>query len=76
MEMTTLTIKGYFSILLQGICDENAKFINVFVGPPGRVHDARVFRHSPIYPYVSRHTTFGDRWKLLGDSEYVCRDFP
>ena len=66
--------KGYFSILLQGICDENAKFIDVFVGPPGRVHDARLLRHSPIY--VSRHTTFGDRWKLLGDSAYVCRDFP
>ena len=53
--------------------DENAKFIDVFVGPLGRVHDARMLRHSAIY--VSRHNIFGDRWKLLGDSSHVCRDF-
>ena len=52
--------KGYFSILLQGTCDENAKFIDVIY----------------VSIYVSRHTTFGDRWKLLGDSAYVRRDFP
>ena len=41
--------KGYFSILLWVICDENVKFIDVFVGPLGRVHDARMLRHSAIY---------------------------
>ena len=42
--------EGYFSILLQEICDENAKFIDVFVGPPGRVHDARMLRQRSAGP--------------------------
>ena len=45
----------------------------MFVGPLGRVHDARMLRHSAIY--VSRHNIFGDRWKLLGDTAYACIDF-
>ena len=38
--------KGYFSILLQGICNHEGRFMDVFVGLPGRVH-ARMLRESP-----------------------------
>ena len=41
--------KGYYSVLLQGICDDRGKFIDVFVGPPGRVHDSRMLRDSHFY---------------------------
>ncbi|KAL7725264.1 hypothetical protein ACLKA6_007768 [Drosophila palustris] len=33
--------KQVHSIVLQGVCDNDGKFIDVFVGQPGRMHDAR-----------------------------------
>lgn len=41
--------KQFFSIQLQGIVNHEQKFMNVFIGYPGSVHDARVFRESPVY---------------------------
>ena len=37
--------KGFFSILLQGICDNN--IFRCFIGVSGKVHDARCLRMSP-----------------------------
>ena len=65
--------KGYYSILLQGVCDIYGQFRDVFVGAPGRVHDARLLRLSPIFSETD--TIFGDQWKLLGDSAYNSQDF-
>lgn len=41
--------KQYFSIHVQGVVDHKLKFLDVFVGYPGSVHDARVFRESGLY---------------------------
>ena len=41
--------KGHYSILLQGTCDHNGNFRDIYVGPAGRVHDARMLRCSPIF---------------------------
>ena len=41
--------KQYFSIKLQGVVDHRKKFIDVFIGYPGSVHDAIVFKESPLY---------------------------
>ena len=38
--------KGYYSILLQGICDDSGKFFSVICGYPGSIHDARMLRRS------------------------------
>jgi len=65
--------KGYFSVLLQGVCDEDGLFRSIFTGPPGRVHDARMCRLSPVF--AQRHERFGDRWKLFGDTAYISADF-
>ena len=35
--------KGWYSIILQAVCDHNYIMTNKNVGWPGRVHDARVF---------------------------------
>ncbi|XP_047518829.1 putative nuclease HARBI1 isoform X2 [Pieris napi] len=51
--------KGTHSIILQGTCDHNGKFIDVLIGRPGRAHDASVFRTSTLY---NQH--------ILGDSAY------
>ena len=68
-----LNRKGYYSILLQGVCDHEGIFRDIFVGPPGRIHDARLLRTSPLFQQVA--SCFGNHWKLLGDSAYVCNDF-
>lgn len=67
-----LNRKGYYSILLQGICDSAGKLMDVFIGIPGCVHDARMLRLSDFYGrwenQLQGHT-------LLGDSAYISRDF-
>lgn len=40
------------SIQMQGICNHRKQFIDVFIGFPGRVHDARVFRNSDIFTNI------------------------
>jgi len=34
---------------MQATVDHNMKFIDVFIGKPGSVHDAKVFKESPLY---------------------------
>ncbi|KAL4127339.1 hypothetical protein QTP88_011514 [Uroleucon formosanum] len=40
--------KKFFSIHMQAVCDHKNKIRSVFIGFPGSVHDARVFRRSPL----------------------------
>ena len=39
--------KGYHSIILQGVVDQNC-FTDVFISWPGEVHDVRVIAYSPL----------------------------
>ena len=41
--------KGFYSIILQGLVDSKYLFRDVYVGWPGKVHDSRVFKNSPLY---------------------------
>lgn len=59
------------AITLQGICDHNRKFIDVFTGVPGKVHDARVFNMSEISKKLPG--ICGNRFHILGDSAYAIR---
>ncbi|XP_039307618.1 putative nuclease HARBI1 isoform X2 [Solenopsis invicta] len=64
--------KEFYSILLQGICDHKMKFIDVFTGICGSVHDARVWRLSDIKNLIDhdRERYFPQRSHLLADSAY------
>lgn len=72
--------KGFHSILMQGLVDFRGLFMDVNIGWPGKVHDARVFANSSCYKKASNDTLFPD-WKrtignvnipllILGDPAY------
>ena len=58
--------KGFHSILLQGVCDDEMLFTDVCAGWPGSVHDARVFRRS----YVAEKIEHG----LINPDHYIVDD--
>ena len=72
--------KGWHSIILQGSVDNKGRFIDIYVGWPGRVHDARVFANSALYRRGQAKSSLPD-WKeriddvdvplvMLGDPAY------
>lgn len=63
--------KGFHSIVMQGMVDNVGRFMEVYIGWPGRVHDARVFVNSSLYKRGQDGTLFPD-WK-----ETICgEDIP
>ncbi len=68
-----LNRKLFHSIQLQAITDHLGKFIDVFVGYPGSVHDARVLRNSPVYT-GGLYPPAGKC--ILGDGGYPCLSAP
>ena len=47
--------KGWYSMLIQGLVDANYCFLDVCVGWPGSVHDARVFANSVLYNEIEHN---------------------
>jgi hypothetical protein len=63
--------KGYHSLLLQGVVDHRKKFIDVFCGEPGSMHDARLLRKSALYAQVlSNPNSIGPNKFIVGDTAY------
>ncbi|CAJ1057656.1 hypothetical protein H4Q32_000108 [Xyrichtys novacula] len=63
-QLDFLNPKLFHSIQLQAIYDHQGRFIDLFVGFPGSVHDACVLRNSP------------EGWCILGDGGYHCLGAP
>lgn len=59
-------------ITLQGICDYKKRFIDIFVGIPGKVHDARVFKMSDISNLLPDICNV-NKYHILGDGAYPIR---
>ena len=47
--------KSFHSVILQGVCDSQCCFPDVFAGWPGRAHDSRVFGRSQIGKMITDH---------------------
>ena len=65
--------KGFYSIKIQAICDNRGKFLDVFVGWPGKSHDARAFRNSSIFNKLERGDALPPDCFILGDSAYPVK---
>ena len=63
--------KGYYSIIMQAMVDHLGLFIDVYIGWPGKVHDARVFANSILYQKGMSGTLFPD-WKRNISGVDVC----
>ncbi|KAK0139039.1 Protein ALP1-like [Merluccius polli] len=68
-----LNRKLFSSIILQAVCDHQGRFVDVYVGWPGSVHDSRVLRHSPLYRQVV-YPPPGHF--ILADGGYPCLQHP
>lgn len=55
-----------------GVCDNKTRFIDIFVGMPGRMHDARVFRNSTLYIDLmnEENPLLPPRYHIIGDTAY------
>ena len=64
----------FFSAQLQVICDHDLFITDAFCGYQGSVHDARVFRNSPVCRDVeSNPVFFPDNTHILGDAAYSLK---
>ncbi|XP_033759034.1 protein ANTAGONIST OF LIKE HETEROCHROMATIN PROTEIN 1-like [Pecten maximus] len=66
--------KGNSSMQLQAVCDHEMKFIDVYTGWPGSVHDSRVFKASPLFNYLEQNGIVNDG-HILGDSAYPLQNY-
>ena len=64
--------KDFYFVILQAVCREDLRFTDIYVGWPGKVHDARVFRNSPLY--ADGHVKCGGG-HILADSAYPNIDW-
>ena len=58
--------KGWHSIILQSTVDHAGRFMDVYVGWTGRVHDARVFSNSTLYHKGQSNSLFPSVRESIG----------
>ena len=56
---------GFYSILMQAVVDSQGRFIDVNIGWPGKVHDARVHANSTFYNKVSSGTLLPNWTRII-----------
>jgi len=60
-----------YSIIVQGTCDNNKPFRDVFVGQPGSVEDSRTFSRSPLSVNLFAEEFLHEDEHELGDGGYT-----
>ena len=77
--------KGWYSMPIQGLVDANYCFLDICVGWPGSVHDARVFVHSSLYKRITENHLIPNKTEqissidvplyMIGDSAYPMQSW-
>lgn len=67
--------KQVHSVVLQGMCDDKMRFTDVFIGAPGRMHDAKIFRSSPIFQKLPDPSFLPPKYHIMGDNAYPNSSF-
>ena len=66
---TTQTIyfnrKGFHSIVMQALVDYRYRFMDIYIGWPGSVHDARVLTYSDLFAKGEEGTLLTDSKRLI-----------
>lgn len=63
--------KNFHSIVLQGVCTSDLKFIDCYAGEVGSVHDARVFARSDLHGrMLNEPNLFPHDSHIVGDAAY------
>ncbi|XP_042349776.1 putative nuclease HARBI1 [Plectropomus leopardus] len=68
-----LNRKLFPSIQLQAVCDHRGRYLDIFAGYPGSVHDSRVLKNSPLY---TGQLYPPQGFFILGDGGYPCLSAP
>ncbi|XP_037526721.2 putative nuclease HARBI1 [Rhipicephalus sanguineus] len=71
---TYINRHNYISMTLQGVCDHEKRFLDVTVGNPSKIHDARVFENSRLAKKLPQVCAPGN-FHVLGDAAYPLREF-
>ncbi|KAL3856953.1 hypothetical protein ACJMK2_011659 [Sinanodonta woodiana] len=67
--------KGFPSIQLQIVVDDQMMITNVYTGWPGCTHDARVLRNSSLFQRAEAGELFLQNHHIFGDSAYPLRNW-
>lgn len=67
--------KGFHSVIIQAVVDDSRSFTDIYVGWPGSVHDARVFRRSPLFENLESGGFCTSGTYLLGDAAYPLKRY-
>jgi DDE superfamily endonuclease len=67
-------LTGFPSIQLQLVCDSKLMITDAYTGYPGSVHDARVFRLSPLQQLLTS-SNIPEEYHIIGDSAYPLSSF-
>jgi len=65
--------KGFYSIVLQAVVDSKLMFMDCYAGWPGSVHDARVFKNSPLFNFGAK--VCSPNCLILGDAAYPLKSW-
>ncbi|XP_071580824.1 putative nuclease HARBI1 isoform X1 [Temnothorax nylanderi] len=72
IKSTYVNRHDFLSLTLQAVCDANKLFLDVFIGPPNKIHEARIFQLSFLSNEIQN---ISENYHLLGDAAYPLRKY-